>query len=489
MAETAAPLLVHNRIDANRRNTRLLVVCFTILLLPVIGGVSWLLAWLVVPSFGFPPGSRFSLVGSWRFNIVTSCIAVLLTIVAVAAAYLTSLFSWFLLWKSSARPLGTGWLELRHVVEHLCIGIGLTPPRLYVTTSEVPNAFAVGCAHNQASLVVSKGLLTLLDRRELAAVVAHELSHIANRDTDLSTLLAAFASVARLPQRMFMSVSSLPPRFGTAGATITGVTLGGLLVYLVMIISDPDLVWFQLAVLMLIPSYLFLLAPLMIAFVGETISHERELLADADAALLTRDPEALALALAKVSAAVGAPASSDPALAHLFFVDPAPTSMSSWLGGIFPTHPSSDERIDLLRRMGDGVVEDLAAASEAGLDYRGEMLLRQYAPPKQPTADAPVAIDSPEPSTPTVRRTGDSARPVHALTPQWKTGSQFQLTGDETPLYEKPDGWSIVLQKLSPGLVVTCMGFEGNFARVRTEHTEGYIARFAPAQPANVQSS
>ena len=487
MAETAAPLLVHNRIDANRRNTRLLVVCFTVLLLPVVWGVSWLLAWGGVPSFGFQVGSRFSLVGSWRVNIITFCIAVVLTIPAFAAVYLTSFFSWFLLWKSGASPLGKEWLELRQVVENLCIGAGLTPPTLYVTTSEVPNAFAVGCAHNQASLVVSKGLLTLLDRRELSAVVAHELSHIANRDTDLSTLLAAFASVARLPQRMFMAVSSIPPLFGTAGATITGVTLGGLLVYLVMIMSDPDLVWFQLAVLMLIPSYLFLLAPLMIAFVRKTISHERELLADADAALLTRDPEGLALALAKVSAAVGALVSSDPAFAHMFFIDPTPPPSFSWVRGIFPTHPSPDERIDLLRRMGDGIVEDLGAASEAGVNYRGEMLLRQYAPPKLRVA-ARDAIDSPEPPAPTVRRTGDSAKPVHALTSQWKTGSRFQLIDDETPLYEKPDGWSIVLQRLPPGLVVTFMGFEGNFARVRTEHTEGYIARIAAAQP-TAQSS
>src|SRR5438093_603163 len=130
MADTPAPLLVHNRIDANRRNTRLLVVCFIVLLLPVVWGVSWLLAW----AFGFQVGSRFSLVGSWRFNIITFCIGVLLTIPAFAAVYLTSFFSSFLLWKSGARPLGNGWLELRQVVENLCIGAGLTPPTLYITT-------------------------------------------------------------------------------------------------------------------------------------------------------------------------------------------------------------------------------------------------------------------------------------------------------------------------------------------------------------------
>jgi hypothetical protein len=149
----------------------------------------------------------------------------------------------------------------------------------------------------------------------------------------------------------------------------------------------------------------------------------------------------------------------------MFFIDPAPPTKFSWLRGIFPTHPPPEERIALLTRMGDGYVEGLTAASDAGVNYRGEVLLRQYAPRKEEAAARPARADV----------TG-------AVTP--RTGSQVQLTRDDTPLYERPDGWSAVVRTLSAGLVVTVVGFEGHFAHVRTQDGDGYIPRDAIAAPA-----
>jgi hypothetical protein len=228
--------------------------------------------------------------------------------------------------------------------------------------------------------------------------------------------------------------------------------------------------------LMLLPMYVIGLAPALAAFLRNKIAHEREFLADADAALLTNDPEGLALALAKVTAAVGVSKERDPATAHMFFVDPAPPAKLSWLLGVFPTHPNPEERIELLTRMGDGIVEGLEAASDAGVNYRGELLLRQYAPRKSPSTSSAVTADQRSTTVAPAARHNTAG-----ITAQSGTGSQFPLMRNETPLYERPDGWSAIVQMLSAGLVVTVVGCEGNFVHVLTDSGEGYIPRGAIA--------
>src|SRR5262245_3378252 len=221
MAETPAPLLVHNRIDANRRNTRVLLICFGALMLPAAWGASQLLIALLTihaggavqnplqPDRTGPHGHLFGL-----YMAVVSTIAVL------AITYLSSLFSSFILWRHGARPLNDQHPELRRMVENLCLGAGLPPPQLYLANSDEPNAFAIGFDPKHAKLVVSRGLLALLDRRELSGVIAHELSHIANRDTDLSTLLAAVVTAVRLPQTLFMGSVNFFRAIASDGAWI-----------------------------------------------------------------------------------------------------------------------------------------------------------------------------------------------------------------------------------------------------------------------------
>jgi heat shock protein HtpX len=562
MAQTPAPVLVYNRIDANRRNTRLLIAGFAALVLPLVWAVSQVLApILIVYTNGFDQGRPFQ--GNLPAQIVALCIVLLGVILIVAVVYLGSLCSSLLLWGARARKLGREEEpELRRTVENLCIGAGLPPPSLHVMESPVPNAFAIGYDPAHASLVVSRGLLKLLDRRELSGVLAHELSHIGNRDTDLSTTLAALVAVVRLPQTVMMGVTRALPLLGPAGRLIAAWILWVTAAYILIVTaaSAVTLLWSGPAgvslglstgqeVAMLIPAYVFVVAPGMALLLRKTISHQREFLADADAALLTRDPEGLALALAKVSAAAGAPVYASAATAHMFFIDPLPPSR--WRG-IVPSHPPVDARIALLTRMGDGIVERLAAASDAGVSYRGEMLLRKYVPEIKPAAvSRPLAgnethytrgtrvrlIDQRTPlykspdrlsaivadldggvevtivgtdgSFYQVRATDDqpgyierTARTtrcqssvyedartgygIHyrasagpASTAQWLPGSMFRLTDHVTTLYAMPDGWSSVVRQLSAGEIVTCLGLEGNFARVRVEQAEGHIPRLA----------
>jgi heat shock protein HtpX len=460
MVQPPAPILVYTRIDANRRNTRWLVAGFVALVLPLAWGLSQLLALLLnVYANGFEPGRAFQ--GNVPAQIVAFCLVLLVIILGVAAIYLGSLCSSLLLWDARARKLGRDEEpELRRTVENLCLGAGLPPPSLHVMESAPPNAFAIGYDPAHAALVVSRGLLTLLDRRELSGVLAHELSHIGNRDTDLSTTLAALVTAVRLPQRMVMGVTSALPLLGPAGALIASWIFWVTAAYVLIVIAasaltllwaGPATVSFGLStgqkLAMLVPVYVFVVAPALAVLLRKTISHQREFLADADAALLTRDPEGLALALAKASAAAGTPLRASAATAHMFFIDPL--ASSKWWRGVFPSHPPVDARIALLTRMGDGVVERLSAAADAGVAYRGEMLLRKFVPGIQPARK-------------------DESR--------YTPGTRVRLIDPRTPLYRSPDRVSAIVADLDGGVEVTILGTDNGFFHVRaTDDQPGYI--------------
>jgi heat shock protein HtpX len=236
---------------------------------------------------------------------------------------------------TGARPLGPGQEpELVLLVDNLCIGAGLSPPRMYLVESTAPKVFATGRDSRDASLVVTRGLLALLDRRELEGVIARELSHIGNHDIRLTTTLAALGGVAAPPIELRLIAS-----FVVAGGLMS---FRGPLGY-------PDAL--DLGGLVLLPlavavSFFCVMvaSPLAAMLIRRAVSHQRELLADADAMLLTRDPETLALALVKISAAAGN----------------GPRAM-------FPSYPPLKERIDLLARMGEGIAPSaIQAARNAG---------------------------------------------------------------------------------------------------------------------------
>lgn len=499
MSEAPRPVLVYNRIEANRRKTGRLLASFALAMLPVLSaGAVFAMPWVTIfgVAIGYAiygpaltakldslqaevtaargaaetidltdlPASALLVVGA----LLAVALVVVVLALAVATAFLISRYgSRMVLRIAGARPIDAAREpELVRMVENLCIGAGLPRPSIFVVESTAPNAFATGRDPQNASLVVTRGLLTLLDRRELEGVIAHELSHIGNHDIRLSTTLAALVGTMNLPFRIVTG----PWRFAFRvhwSLGILALWLGfPLILSLFMVVGftlrmmasgelgleiPPFLkVWYAHAVFA--PFYAVFVAPIVALLIRQAVSREREFLADADAALLTRDPEGLALALVKIGAAGGERLRVGEGTVHLYFVDPS-QERPSLMHTMFPSHPPLEERIALLARMGGGIAPSaLQAAKEAGAKARRAQA--ETARPPAPPSDAP---------------------PEEA--PSSAPAAQPRLT----PLYEQPDGWSLVLAQLSPDAVVTPLGTEGNFIRVTTvDHGTGYISRLAP---------
>jgi len=215
--------------------------------------------------------------------------------------------------------------ELHALVADLAARAELPTPRLFLLPDAQPNAFATGRNPAHGVVAVTEGLLQALDRRELAAVIAHELAHIKHRDVLLSTLAAVAASVITYAAHALTFSGLLG---GRADDEEGGSPLGALAVALV--------------------------APLAATLIQLGISRAREYQADASAARLTGDPAALALALLRLErSAALIPAAASPATASLFIVNPlgAAARLARW----FSTHPSTEERVErlLAMRVGD----------------------------------------------------------------------------------------------------------------------------------------
>ncbi|HEU5217966.1 MAG TPA: M48 family metallopeptidase [Gemmatimonadales bacterium] len=238
--------------------------------------------------------------------------------------------------------------RLDNVVEEMAIAAGLPKPRIWIVPDQDPNAFATGRDPFTAHIAVTEGLLALLDRDELQAVVAHEMSHIRNFDIRLMTLLAAMVGVVALmsdAMRQFL-------RFGGRGRG--GGKKGNPLALIVLVLWLISLI----------------LAPLITRLLSMGVSRKREFLADATGSQLTRNPLALARALEKIDGAAGATRAIARGASHLCIVDPAERKLADkegLLGDLFASHPPM--RLRLLRLRGMGYAADKhasAAANPAG---------------------------------------------------------------------------------------------------------------------------
>jgi len=210
--------------------------------------------------------------------------------------------------------------ELYRLVENLCITAGLPLPKIYIINDTAPNAFATGRDPEHAVVAVTSGLLQKLDRSELEGVIAHELSHIGNRDILLATVVVVLVGVVALLADFFRHWVW----FGMGG-------------------RDRDKG--GNAYLMIIAVVLSILAPLFAMLIQLAISRKREFLADADAVLLTRYPEGLSSALRKISADSEKLEVANRATAHLYFSNPFKGKKVSKL---LMTHPPMEERIAAL---------------------------------------------------------------------------------------------------------------------------------------------
>ncbi len=221
-------------------------------------------------------------------------------------------------------------LELYHVVENLCIAAGLPEPKIYIINEAQPNAFATGRDKNHAVVVVTEGLLRKLNKTELEGVIAHELSHVGNRDILLSTAIVVLVGIIAMLSNFFLRIS-----FWGGGRRRDSRDSGQLA-----------------AVLMILGIVAAISAPIVATLIQLAISRKREFLADADGALLTRYPEGLASALEKIAADSNPLIAASNSTSHLYIANPFKGEQSqNWITKLFSTHPPIEERIRALRGM------------------------------------------------------------------------------------------------------------------------------------------
>lgn len=216
--------------------------------------------------------------------------------------------------------------ELHRLVENLAITAGLPKPRVYVINDPAPNAFAAGRNKEHAVVAVTTGLLERLDRTELEGVIAHELSHIGNRDILVMTVAVVLAGFIAMLADIFLRMSFFGgnhDRNSKGNALFAVLTIVGII-----------------------------LAPIAAQLIQLAISRRREYLADASGALLTRYPDGLASALHKISSYEAPMQRASHATAHLFISNPfGAHEAGKWVAGLFATHPPVQKRIEALQGM------------------------------------------------------------------------------------------------------------------------------------------
>jgi heat shock protein HtpX len=271
----------------------------------------------------------------WFFGFVYDAPEIL--IIAVFFSIFMNIFSYWYSDKIVIKITGAKLVKkeeqrgLWNVLENLSITAGLSMPKLYIIEDKVPNAFATGRNAENSAVVVTTGLLRILDRNELEGVLAHELSHIGNRDILISTIIVVLVGFVALLSDFFLRMTFYGKR-GNRG--------------------DNKL---QL-ILMFVGIVLAILSPIIATLIQLAVSRKREFLADASGALLTRYPEGLAKALEKISAHGGKMKKANNATAHLFIHNPFGSRRKKPMGFIaklFQTHPPTEERVKALRGLKD----------------------------------------------------------------------------------------------------------------------------------------
>jgi heat shock protein HtpX len=225
--------------------------------------------------------------------------------------------------------------RLHNIVEGLSIAAGVPKPRVYVVPEQAPNAYTTGRNPEHTSIAVTQGLLDMMDRVELEGVVAHEMSHDVDRDMLVGTIVATLVGSVVLISEFFMRAMFWGGIGGRRGNDRGG---GGAVE----------------ALLFAVGFVLLILAPIIGQIVKFAVSRQREYLADAQGAMLTRYPPGLASALKKIAASSGIPMrSANNATAHLWLNQPSRIQgegMGS-LERLFSTHPPIQDRIKRLEEM------------------------------------------------------------------------------------------------------------------------------------------
>jgi heat shock protein HtpX len=312
---------MYDRIASNVRKTWGLMFLFVLLIAA--------LAWVM----GYWTG--------WGYYGVI--VAVVLAIVMTWGSYFSS--DKIALSMSRAKPADEKqYAQLHNLVEGLSLAAGIPKPRVYVVEDPAPNAFATGRNPEHAAVAVTTGLLQTMNRDELEGVLAHELSHVQNRDTLVMTIAVTLVGVVVLLGDFFMRALW----FG--GGSRDNDRGGG----------GPAAIFAILGIVLLI------LAPIFAQLLQFAISRRREYLADADAVFLTRHPEGMIGALEKLKGDETVVRTASRATAHLWIESPIQqhahegrrqtNKSGAWLNRMFNTHPPLDDRIEALRSLTPGLI-------------------------------------------------------------------------------------------------------------------------------------
>ncbi len=296
---------MYSEIAANKRQTWLLIIVVSALLIGLIG--------LIGHIYGFDLG----------YSIIFGTI--------LASSF--SLFSYYFsssiaLSASGAKEVSKAQApDLYNLVENLTIADGLPMPRIFVIDDPSPNAFATGRDPEHASITFTTGLLALLEKNELEGVAAHELSHVKNYDIRVMTVVVVLIGAIMLVADIFLRSNMFRGRRSNDNNNAGSA-------------------------LLIIGLILAILSPLFAQLIKFAISRRREYLADASGALLTRYPAGLASALQKISSIPQPLRTANRATAHLFIANPFGSHATrGWFANLFSTHPPLADRIARLNEM------------------------------------------------------------------------------------------------------------------------------------------
>jgi len=318
----SAPLNILEQQEANRRNTVLVMAIFVLF-------VGFLGFGFDVFILGFGPGR-----GLFGFPLATLAA---LALGAFSAMSGLESGATTILNSSGAVPVDADdprYKELHNVVEEIAIASGLPKPQVYVIPDPDPNAFATGKDPEHAFVAVTQGLLDSLNREELQGVIAHEMGHVRNYDIRLMTVTAALIGAVML----LTEFGARSWQFGLGGrrsSSNRGGGAGGAILLVVWIVA-------------------LILAPIISRVLAMAVSRQREFLADASGAELTRNPGALASALQKIDAAVEPTRSIKKGTAALCIANPLGSGLDDkegFFADLFATHPPIRKRIMLLKAM------------------------------------------------------------------------------------------------------------------------------------------